>query len=568
MTAGLTPQQLSHFVLQLGLLLLVARTFGELFSRWHQPPVFGELIGGILLGPSVLGLFAPGAFGLLFPDDPIQWKLLDGFSWLAALLLLLAVGIEVDLRSVRRQGRSAFITGFFGILIPFALGAGLGAVSPDRLVAPGTTRTVFTLFLATAMSITAIPVVARILLDLRLIKTDVGLLILSAGMLDDVAGWLVLSVIISVAAGHAPDWMSVGGRALAVAAFFTFAITLGTRMVGGLLRFVERHATGSAGILSLVIGLGLLCGMVSESLGIHVIFGAYVAGIMIGQSPRMTERTREEVKSYIFALFTPIFFATVGLKVNLLGEIDPLFTAVALGIACAGKILGGTLGARLAGMSRWDAISVGIGVNVRGAMELLIATIGLRLGLITQPVFTALVFIAIATSLMAGPLLQWSLRRRRPLRLVDLLHQEAVTLDLFARNREAAIEELIDLLAQSGLLADPEGTLRAVRGREEVQCTGVGDGVAFPHGRVAREPRTVIAFGRSGRGIDFDAPDGIPARLIFLIVSPMDDAGAQVKAQAILARALTRPEVRQGLLEAKTREDAWRILAAVPDATL
>ena len=566
MTPGLTPYQLSHFVLQLGVLLLVARTFGELFGRWHQPPVFGELIGGVLLGPSVLGLLAPGAFGVLFPGDPIQWKLLDAFSWLAALLLLLAVGIEVDLRSVRRQGRSAFVTGFFGILFPFVLGALLGHFSPERLIAPGTTRTVFTLFLATAMSITAIPVVARILMDLRLLKTDVGLMILSAGMLDDVTGWLVLSVIISVAAGQAPDWGSVGGRALAVAAFFVFAVTIGTRLVGRLLLFVERHSTGSAGILSLVIGLGLLCGLVSESLGIHVIFGAYVAGIMIGQSPRVTVQTREEVKSYIFALFTPIFFATVGLKVNLRGELDPAFMAAALAVACAGKIFGGTLGARIGGLSRWDALSVGIGVNVRGAMELLIATIGLRLGLITQPVFTALVFIAIVTSLMAGPLLQWSIRKRRPLRLVDLLPEKAVTLDLAARDREAAIDELIDLLAKSKLLANPEATLRAVREREKVQCTGVGDGVAFPHGRVVSEPRTVIAFGRSRAGIDFEAYDGLPARLVFLIVSPLDDAGAQVKAQAILARALTQNEVREGLLEAKTPEEAWRILGAVLDA--
>src|SRR4029077_14920610 len=166
-------------------------------------------------------------------------------------------------------------------------------------------------------------------------------------------------------------------------------------------------------------------------------------------------------------------------------------------VACAGKLLGGTHGARISGMNRWDAFAVGVGMNVRGAMELLIATIGLRLGLITQPVFTALVFVAIATSLMGGPLLQWSIRRRREVRLVDLLPPEAVTLDLAARDREGSIDELIELLAGAGLRADRGRRQQGVRARERVQCTGVGEGVAFPHGRVGSEPRTLIAFGRS-----------------------------------------------------------------------
>ena len=566
MTPGLTQPELAHFVLQLAALLLTARALGEILSRFRQPPVFGELLAGFLLGPSVLGTLAPGAFAVLFPPNAIQWRLLDGFAWLSALLLLLAVGIEVDLRSVRRQGRLAFVTGFFGMLIPFAFGAALGGVAPSRLIPAGVSREVFTLFLATAMSITAIPVIARILMDLRLLRTDVGLVILSAGMLNDVVGWLVLPIVITLAAGGPMNWSQLGTRVIAVGAFFAFAITAGTRLVDFAVRFVERHAGGTAGILSLVIGLALLCATVSEALGIHLVFGSFVAGVMIGQSPRMTEHMRDQVKGYIFSLFTPIFFATVGLKVDLRAGVEPGFLTAAFAVACAGKLLGGTLGARLGGMNRWDALSVGIGMNARGAMELLIAAIGLRLALITPPVFTALVVVAIGTSLMAGPLLQWSIRRRRPVRLVDLLPLESVTLDLAARDREAAIDELIDLLAQSKRLADPEATLLAVRAREEVQCTGVGDGVAFPHGRVANEPRTVIAFGRSREGIDFDAYDGLPARLIFLIVSPIDDAGAQVKAQAMLARALTRPEVREGLMEAKTREEAWRILGAVPDA--
>lgn len=556
---SLSEHELLLFVLQLSLLIIFARTLGEGFKLLRQPPIVGELLGGVLLGPSVLGSLFPDLFSSLFPPAEIQWKLLNGITWLSALLLLLVAGMEVDLRIVRRVGRVAVSTGICGVAVPFLLGLLLGYFIPDRLLTSPASRNLFALFLATALSISAIPVIARILMDLNLLKTDVGLIILAAGMFNDLIGWIILSVILGAMSGQAHFWAATGQQLLYIALFYLFCLTVGPRLVHFLLGRAEKMIPGPMTLLSACIALALVCGTLTQAMGIHVIFGSFMAGIMAGQSPRLSQFTRETILNFIFAVFSPIFFASAGLKMNLFGAGNLGVLGLILLIACLGKFVGAGLGAFLGGMNRREAFSVGIGMNARGAMEIIIATVGLQVGVISPEIYSMLVIMAMATSLMTGPLLQYSLNIRKTAGLRELLKQGAISLNLTAANKEGAIRELVALLGEKERLSDPQHTLQQIIDREEIWSTGIGYGVAMPHCHSASPREAAVAMGRSFQGIDFDAPDGLPAHLVFLIITPEDDAGLQMKVSAELSRHLIHEGFRRELLAVSSEKE---VLAA------
>jgi Kef-type K+ transport system membrane component KefB len=378
---GLTDRDMLIFVLELAILLVAARTLGEVFRALRQPPIVGEILGGILVGPTVFGRLLPGVFSTLFPNEPLQRQLLDAVSWLGAMSLLLVAGMEVDVRMARRQGRPALLAALFGFLIPFALGLALGAAAPSRFHGEHGQRALFALFMGTALAITALPVVARILMDLNLLNTDVGLTILTAAMLQDLAGWVVLSVISVVATTGAADWRATGTMVLWSLLFYAFCLTLGVTLVNRLAEFAEKHLPAPGGILTTVAVITLLCGAVTQAIGTHVVFGAFIAGVMLGEVAGITQATREAVKDSCLAVAVPVFFASVGLKVDLLTTLDLKLFATVLALACVGKFAGGSLGAWLGGMSGFDALSVAVGMNARGAMEIILAMIGMWIGI-------------------------------------------------------------------------------------------------------------------------------------------------------------------------------------------
>lgn len=550
---SLSEHELLLFILQLSLLITLARTLGEGFKLLHQPAIVGELLGGVILGPAVLGALFPSLFTSIFPPAEMQWKMLNGITWLSALLLLLVAGMEVDLRIVRRVGRAAISTGICGVAVPFLLGLLLAYFIPESLLVASASRNLFALFLATALSISAIPVIARILMDLNLLKTDVGLIILAAGMFNDLIGWIILSVILGALGGQTHIWAATGGRLFSITLFYLFCLTIGPRLVHFLLDRAEKLVPGPMTLLSGSIALGLLCGALTQAMGIHVIFGSFMAGIMAGQSPRLSQFTRETILNFIFAVFSPIFFASAGLKLNLFGVTHyPGSMGLILLVACLGKFAGGGLGAFLGGMNRREALSVGIGMNARGAMEIIVATVGLQAGVISPEIYSMLVIMAMVTSLMTGPLLQYSLNIRKGVRLLDLLKQETILLNLTATNKEGAIGELIACLGRTGALSDPPQTLQQTLNREQIWGTGIGYGVAMPHCHSSDPKEAAVAMGRSFSGIDFDAPDGQPVHLIFLILTPEDDAGLQMKVSAELSRHLIQEGFRKELLSAPT----------------
>ena len=399
-------------LLQLGLLLVVARLLGELARRFGLPSVVGELLAGIVLGPSLLGSIAPGAFEFIFPAEAEQVHLLEVVSWLGVIMLLILTGLETDIALIARKGRSAATISLGGIIIPFATGFALAQYLPEEFIAAPDQRLVFSLFIGTAMSISAIPVIAKVLVEMKVIRRDIGQVTLAAGMIDDTIGWILLSVVAGLARGGGVSAASVGGSVLSVIAFLGIAFTLGRRLVQVVIRRVDNASPGDAGMITALVAMALLFGVVTQAMGLEAVLGAFVVGILVGQVKRFDHHLRHMFEVITMAVFAPIFFAASGLRVDLAALFDPSVMAVGLlvlAIAIFGKFAGAYAGARLGRLGHWEGLSLGAGMNARGAMEIIVATIGLSLGVLTPDMYTIILMVAIVTSLMAPPLLRWTL---------------------------------------------------------------------------------------------------------------------------------------------------------------
>ena len=408
----LSHHQLLLFVLQLFLLLVAARTLGELARKVNLPSVVGELLAGVVLGPSLLGAIAPGASEWLFPAEAGQVHLLEVVGWLGVLMLLILTGLETDVQLIMRKGRSAAAVSLGGIIVPFASGFGLGQLLPEQFIAAPDQRLVFSMFIGTAMSISAIPVIAKVLVEMGVVRRDIGQLTLAAGMIDDTIGWIMLSVVAALARGGSVSVTSVGGSLLAVLGFLAFSFTIGRKIVSLVMRRIDNAIPGDSGMLTALIALALAFGALTHALGLEAVLGAFVVGILVGQVRRFDHRLRHQFEVVALAIFAPVFFASSGLRVDLAALFSPtvlLVGALVLATAILGKFVGAYAGAKLSGLGHWEALSLGAGMNARGAMEIIVATIGLSLGILTPQMYTIILMVAIVTSLMAPPLLRWTL---------------------------------------------------------------------------------------------------------------------------------------------------------------
>lgn len=401
-------------VLQIGILLLAARGLGELAQRFNQPAVVGEILAGIVLGPSLLSSVFPVLGEWIIPQTEIQGYLLEVVSLIGAMFLLLITGLETDIKLIRRHAKTAIGVSYGGITITFGTGFLLGQYLPDFLLADAEARLVFSLFVATALSISAIPVIAKVLMDLNLMRRDIGQTIIAAGMSDDTTGWILLSIVAGLASGEAVTAGSVLQIVGSVLAFMLLSFTIGRWIVRKLLIYVQDEFKSHDAILTLVVVLTFLWGAITQALNLEAVLGAFVVGILFGMMPRLPEGVIHKLESIALGIFAPIFFAVAGLKVNILNLLEPtliLITLVVIAVATLGKVAGTYLGARLiGGKDHWTSLSFGAGLNARGAMEIIIATIGLNLGILAQDMFSIIVVMAMSTSLMAPSALRWVLK--------------------------------------------------------------------------------------------------------------------------------------------------------------
>jgi Kef-type K+ transport system membrane component KefB/nucleotide-binding universal stress UspA family protein len=408
--------QVLRFLIQFTLLFVVARILADLMKRLGQATVIGELLAGVVLGESVLGHFAPALHVLLFPPDPLADHLLEALAWIGVIMLLLYTGLETDLGILRSVGRASVAISWLGMIVPALTGFALGWEVPLSYLAKPDDRLIFSLFMAVAMSISAVPVIAKILIDLDLMRRDVGLIILAAGIIDDTMGWLMLSIVAGLAARGTIDLKSLGSIAVAVVAFVGFCYYIGGNLVVRIMRWVDDRGLAEHAGMSTMVGIAMVCAIVTQAIGIHAVFGAFIAGVMLGRSARLRKSDRTELETATIGVFAPVFFAYSGLKVDLFALHGIGLLVIVLAIAIIGKMIGCTTGALLFGMKWREALAVAVGMNARGGMEIIVALIGLSLGVLTGEMYAIIIMVAIVTSLMTPPLLSWLLAgvERRP----------------------------------------------------------------------------------------------------------------------------------------------------------
>jgi Kef-type K+ transport system membrane component KefB len=408
--APIGAHQLLVFLLQIALLLGAALVLGQLAVRLGMPTVVGELAAGVVLGPSLLAHVAPGLSAWLLPRDPGQLHLLDAVGQLGVLLLVGITGMHIDLSLFRRQGAKAAAVSAGGLLVPLVAGIGVAFLLPSSMRG-GSDRTVFALFIGVALCVSAIPVIAKTLLEMRLLHRDIGQLVISAAAVDDIAGWFLLSIVSAMAAAgvHAGQVVTSVMYLVAVA----FAAFAGRPVVRGCLRLAARADEPGVGIATVVV-LIILAAAGTHALGMEPILGAFLCGIMVGSSGRLDRRWEAPLRTFVMAVLAPLFFATAGLRMDLTALRHPAVLLAAVGVllvAVAGKFAGAYAGARAGRLGHWPAVAVGAGLNARGVIEVIVAMVGLRLGILTTESFTIIVLVAVLTSLMAPPLLRSATRR-------------------------------------------------------------------------------------------------------------------------------------------------------------
>lgn len=440
----LTEHQLLIFWVQLAVLVATARGLGGLMRRFGQPAVVGELAAGLVLGPSLLGRVAPELYGWLFPADPVQSGLLLAVAWVGVFLLLVATGFETDLELLGSLGRSSAFVSAGSLLVPLAAGFALGYALPDDFIGGDGERVTFALFMAVALAISALPVVARILLELGLMRRDVGQVTVAAGVANDVVGWVLLGAIAGVVTGGEFDVVGLVLTIASMAVFLGLMLTVGQRLTDMALRVARAQGDRMLRSFSVVVLVSLLAGAVTHALGVEAVLGAFIAGIVIGRSRYQLPEARHAMETATNAFFAPVFFATAGLFVDLgslLQGADWLWALGIIAVASMSKLVGSSLGGALGGLSRMESLAVGVGLNARGALEIVVATVGLGLGILNAASYSAVVVMAMATSMMAPPLL------RRVVRGFEAGPVEAARLE-----REATLASSVIAQTQTALL--------------------------------------------------------------------------------------------------------------------
>ena len=397
-------------LLALTVIMIVARLMGMLFRRLDQPAVIGEVIGGIMLGPSLLGRVAPDTAAFVLPADAAPF--LSIISQLGVILYMFLVGLELDLAVLRTKARITIAISNAGIFVPFALGAVLAWAIHQDYAPPGVTLAPFALFIGVSLSVTAFPVLARILSDHGLQRTAMGIVALTCAAIGDATAWCLLALVVGVTQA------STGAAIVTVlmtVLYVVLMLTLGRALMSRAVPRLDASISVGEQTLTLVLVAVLLSALATEFIGVHAIFGAFLFGAIIPHKSAIARHVRERIEDVVRVMFLPAFFAFTGLRteIGLVQTVDDwLMCLLIIAVATAGKFGGSTLAAKASGLDWRNSAALGILMNTRGLVELIVLNIGLDLGVLTPRLFTMLVLMALVTTIMTSPILMALLRKR------------------------------------------------------------------------------------------------------------------------------------------------------------
>ncbi len=553
------------FLAQVVLLLLVGRLLGEAMQRIGQPAVIGQLLGGIVLGPSVFGMIWPEAQHAIFPASGAQKSMIDGVSQLGILMLLLLTGMQIDLRLVRKVGAAAASVSLAGISLPFLCGFALGEFLPDAMLPKPDQRLITSLFLGTALSISSIKIVAMVVREMNFMRRNVGQVIVASAIIDDSIGWIIIAITFGLAEHGTVDMATLARSVLGTALFLALSLTIGRRIVFSLIRWTNDNFVSEVPVITMILVIMGGMALTTHLIGVHTVLGAFVSGILVGESPILTRHIDEQLRGLITALFAPVFFGLAGLGTDLSVLRDPSLVWLMLGlivIASVGKFGGAFIGGRLGGLNFRESLALGCGMNARGQTEVIIATIGLSLGMLSHSLFTLIVAMAVVTTTAMPPTLRWALgrlpigeqERRR-------LEREEFEAKGFVSNMERLLIA-VDDSANGKFASRLAGLIAAAKGMPAtVIRVQPADGAAAKQSGQLSGEHAIQAAAQAARVMEDEQESGTPAKVSVITRSGDEPAEETVASEARKGYDLLVIGTENVARKAEFHEDVNRIAA-------
>ncbi|MCX8129421.1 MAG: cation:proton antiporter [Clostridia bacterium] len=415
----LTNDELTKFLLQLTVMLIAAIIFGKIIKRMGQPTIVGELLAGIVLGPTVLKHISPVLFGNMFPNNIIVSSELNCFIQFGMILFMFVSGLKINTKFILNRKKTVLFTSVLGMVIPLLLGVLTVLLIPNALNAPAENNNwIYALFVGIALSISALPVIIKTLTDLNISQLEIGTIIIGSATIDDIVGWTMFACLINISVLNG-SILSICVSILEIFLFILVLFTAGVRISRAVFSFIGSYTENTTVNTAITIAMLTLISAIAERIGIHPFFAAFLLGITLKkdfEAKKFLFDTKNVINTIATSFFAPLYFVSVGMRVNLINDFNLLLVLIVLLIAFTGKIVGSTAGALIGG-ARWkDALVIGVSMNSRGAIEIIVASTAVEVNMIGQQMYVSLIIMAVITSLLSGPIIKAILFRRKSAR--------------------------------------------------------------------------------------------------------------------------------------------------------
>lgn len=554
------------FLVQFALLLGFSKLLGIFFNKWKQSTVTSDLLAGIILGPTILGYFFPAVHNFIFPKDIIQSNMIETVAWVGILLLLLVTGLEVNFTKVWKQKGQAIKISISDIIIPIIIsGIPIFFFISDEYLVRENSRLIFTVFLATIMTISALPVAIRAMYDMKILKTHLGFLILSALSINDLIGWLIFTIILGIFSQASFNIKLIFVICGATIIFTVFALTIGKYLVDKILNQINKRShDNTASSLTFICLLGMIFGAITQKIGIHSLFGFFIAGLIAGESQNLSEKSRYSITRMVYAVFVPIFFVNTGLKINFLESFKPGLVLFISAIGIIARYFAAYFGTIYAKTPKKNRNIIAILHTPGGEMHIVIGALALEYGLISKELFVAIITAAILSSIVLGPWLSYALKRGKKAQVPKYFSLNGIIESLSAKTKEEVIEVLCKKAGEMVGTSHEKDIHQEVMKRENLVSTGIEKRIAIPHARLSFIQEPIIIHARVENGVDWNSIDGEPAKFIFLVLTPLDQDDVQLQIYSFLLNNLKNEPVRNQLANAKSKNEILKILTTEP----
>ncbi len=561
----LSEHHLLVFLVQFALVLGLCKFVGYFFEKMKQSSVTGDILVGLVLGPAVLGRLFPEIQATLFPPDAIQRSMLETIAWFGNFFLLMEAGLEINFSRVWQQRGDAVKLSLVDLTLPILISFIPLYFLPSRYLVDPSHRLLFALFVAAVMTISALPVAIRAMRDLNIMKTDIGFLIISALTINDIAGWVIFTVILGIFTHGSADLGFISRLVLLTLTFTVVSLTLGRRIVDRMVTFIHNKSNESTGLkVTFIMLIGALFGALTLRIGIHSLFGFFMAGTVLGEATHINERDRFVVNRLVYAIFVPIFFANIGLHLDFIANFDWKLVLLMVTVGVAARYLAANLGARWSGQDKSNLNVISIAHTPGGEMHIVVGMLAFNGGLINERVLVSIIASALISTIIAGPWLSSAVRKLRRYLFDIVFAENDVHLDFDGTSRENVLEGISEVVAErTGLEA--QTILNEIMLREEQMSTAMGRRLAMPHARLEGLDRSYIFVFHTRLGLEWDSPDGNRVRLVILVITPLESPNAQLQVMQALAKTLSDRQQLNSLVNSRDRRYIWAALRSELD---